>query len=439
METGRVDVPDLPDDDASAETKDQVLIALLVDIEKEVSELEGRLDSEPREVLKQAWVLHTIVEANPARWLQNFAKRRERNGLISRLESLRDQSSNALEEDEGKQVWEDLPYTRHTLGLLFDKIKATGEVKRLILSPLGKLQFAKIKYQRDSPEDLARVCQDIGQIVRDTSGLDDETKAWGAQNREALLLSKPPTSTPPGRVSSATPGLALLLIGLLGLGGGGALLGKAIPALVDKVPPAGVFGALGVGALLFIIGAVLLNKVRKQKAQVPKDFANLSVRFRERLYLVCALRNLYRSSSRLTVTNEAFRSYLNDNGGKGRWRRVKFEGRDLTELFVEEEWDPRGTVETWLNDKVTKVFRLESTSLSPPEDQDEDTWEVVLKAYLLESIDQGGSDAESGKLLAAVGDLLFTKRGEDVNAERDRVFEEVREAWNTAQREGHSL
>ena len=84
---------------------------------------------------------------------------------------------------------------------------------------------------------------------------------------------------------------------------------------------------------------------------------------------------------------------------------------------------------------MTRVFRLDSTTLMAPEDLDEDTWEVVLKAYLLESVD-GQSDAESGKKLATVGELLFTKRGEDVHAERDRVFHEVRTAWDAAQREG---
>ncbi|RMG14786.1 MAG: hypothetical protein D6731_09750 [Planctomycetota bacterium] len=431
METGRVEIDGLPAEDASSEEKNAASVKLLEDVAAELEDLERRVDEEPREVLKQVWVLHTVLEAHPARWLQNFAKRRDRNALMGRLEALKGRCFEALPGDEGQQVWEDLPYIRQALGLLFAKLKATGEVQRMILTPLGNLQHAKIRYQRDSPEDLGRVCQEIRDTIRATSGIDEEVRAWGGVNREALLLGQPPRELPRDRVGSAGVGVVALLLGLAGLGAGGAALAGALP-----IPQAGAAGALVVGVLGTCFGAYVLRAVAKQKAKLPEEFAELSARLRERLYLVCALRFLDELYSRFSVANEAFLSFLKEHGGNVRWKRVKKDARDLTQLFATEtDWHPKETVETWLKNKVTKVFRLDSTTLAAPDDVDPEAWEAILKAYVLESVDTG-DDVDAGQQLAAVGDLLFTRRGEDVAAERRRVFAQIQQSWEKAQQEG---
>jgi hypothetical protein len=433
METGRVEVPGLPSDDADADTKNDLCVQLIADTEKDVEALEELVATDARGALKRAWVLKTVIDEHPNRWLKDFGQRRVRNGLMTRLEKIKERAFDELPDEIGKQIWEDLPYTRDLLGLLFDKLKAIGEVKRLILTPLGNLKFAQIKYQRDSPEDLARVCRDISDQIRAGSDIDEDVKRWGGANRDALVRGTPPASIPEDMVASATPGLALLGLGLAGIGLGGAILAGQIPAL----PQVAAFGAIGVGAVFDLVGMLLFTKARKQKAAAPVAFAKLSEKYRERLYLVCALRNLYAASSRFTVTNSAFEDSLRKTGGKARWKRVKFEGRDLTELFATEEWHERGTVEHWLSEKVTKVFRLESTTLASPEDLDDETWGVILKAYLLEGVENPDGGSESR--LASVGHLLFNKRGEDVTAERARIFGEVNEAWATAEREGVRL
>jgi hypothetical protein len=432
METGRVGVADLPGDEASSEAKDAFAGALIAEVEQDLAEVEKRLEENPRQALLDIWVLHTTLEGCPARWLQNFAKRRERNDLMTRIGGAREQASDLLEEGVGKSVWEDLPYIRDALGLLFDKLRASGEVQRMILTPLGSLNHAEIRYQREGPEDLARVCQELTDHMRKTLSLDDEVAKWGNGNRHALLHAQPPAEIPEGMVGGTGGAMGALVAGLALLGAGGASLAGAIP-----VPAAGGIGMLVLGLGLAGVGGTLFSKVGKQRAQVPQDFASLSDRFRERLYVVCSLRNLFQASSRYQRADDAFTSFIKENGGKARWKRVKSEARDLTEVFATETWN-KGTVEGWLKDKVTKVFRLDSTTLSAPGDIDDDTWDVIFQAYLLESVDDGG-DQQEGKLLAAVGDLLFTKRGEDVQAERERVFAQVRAAWDKAVADGHQL
>src|SRR5690606_21493069 len=108
---------------------------------------------------------------------------------------------------------------------------------------------------------------------------------------------------------------------------------------------------------------------------------------------ICTLRVLYRVSSRYTVAADAYDSAIKDYGGNQKWKSLKFDGRDLTEVFAGETWDPRGSVEHWLAEKVKQNFRLDSMTLAAPEDLDPEAWDVILKAYLLESEEFGAASA----------------------------------------------
>ena len=431
LDTGRVEIPNLPGDDASADEKNDRTIALLGEINAECDRLEEQVEAEPREALKQAWVLHTVLEAHPKNWVKDFGSRREVPATVARIEGVRARAAGALGE-EAAAVWADLPFIHRTLPLLWAKQRASDEIKRLILTPLGKLKVAKIDYQRESADDLARVCQELENEARKTVDLDDEVKPWGAENRDALLLGRPPVVIPKELVGGSGGALAMLALGLALIGAAGAAHAQVLGATVAGLPASQLALGLGAAGLLpAIIGVVMLARLGARKAAAPAAFADLSDRFRERLYLICALRTLYLYVSRYNVTVDALKRHFKEHGGKQRWKKVKFEQRDLTEVFVEDRWDERGTIELWLSEKVNERFRLESSTLAAPEDLDPEAWDIILRAYLLESVDR--AEPSDGTLLAVVSELLFTRRGEDAASERERVFAQVRAAWQRAE------
>lgn len=425
LETGACDVP-VPPESASVDEKDEKTLALTGEIGAELDELEEQAEADARAALVQAWVLNEWLEAYPKSWIKDFAKRRERNGLATRLKELKQRCEEALGEP-GKSVWPDLDFLKKGLPLLFEKQRASGEVMRLILSPLGKLENHEILYQRTAADDLQRVCQDLQQIIRQTEPLDAKALSWGEANFAALLKGDPPAVIPASLKPPMGAAFGLLGGGALALAGGVAVLAGVAPG----VPAAAGIGAAVVGAVLGAVGALKFKGAAATKAALPGRFADLSSKYRERLYIMCTLRVLYRKSSRYTVCADAFDQAVKEYGGKQQWKRLKFEGRDLTEVFATETWDQRGSVEHWVSEKVKERYRLDSTTLTAPEKIDEEAWDVIHKAYLLESGDYGDEHAD-GKLLGAVSDLLFVRRGENTKDERVRVFAQVQKAWENA-------
>jgi hypothetical protein len=423
--TGIVRVEGAPAADADDETKSAATNALIDEIGPQLEALSKSVASEPRQALLEAYRHKMALEAHPRSWISDRSRRRLINESEQKIEKIRDAAFANLEQDEGKQIWEDLPYVLDTLQLIHAKQRTEDEVKRLILTPLGKLEFSKIDYKRQSADDLSRVCQEVTDALRATTDLDDQMLAWGPGNRAAILHQRPLAVIPPGRVPGKGGPAGALLVGVGLLAGGGAALAGLIPG---APPMAGLGGLIGLGPLAF--GGLKLKAASAASAALPGEFADLSARFRERLYLVCALRTLNGFLSKLTRSVEAFRSHLQANGGRARWKRVKFEGRDLTELFATETWEERGTIESWLNEKVQEQFRLDSTKMSALDDLDEEDWGILLQAFELDALDLESST--EGRLLDSVSHLLFTKRGEDTAAERADVFARVRKAWETS-------
>lgn len=427
VQTGRISVPDVPGDGATDEQKSERTLAVVAELKAELPELQALVESAPREAIIRLWVLRAHLDAHPVRWIRNYAQRKEWNDLGKAIDDLREAAGAKLEEGKAKQMWEDLAYGRETLQLLWAKLRAQGEVLRLILSPLGKLQFAKIRYQREGADDLARVCREIEEVLRQSVDLDAQVVRWGEENLHALLAGQPPAAPPAGMVPSMGPGAGLLGVGL-------ALLGVGAVGLTQGAPVPGA-AALAAGLIADGAGGVLLAGALKRRAALPGQFQDLGARFRERLYLTCCLRGLYQLTSRFTRASNALDSYQKENGGAPRWKRVKLDERDLTQVFAAgtEAWHPKETIESWLNDQVTKTFRLDSQSLTAQGDIDAEAWEALARAYQLASEERGAQ--ADGKLLDVVADLLFIHRGENVQAERKRVFAEVRHAWEQADRE----
>lgn len=425
VQRGRIEVPEVPGESATEEQRSERTLALVKELGAELPEIEKLIETAPREAIVRLWVLRTYLDAHPVRWIRNYAQRKEWNDLAKRLDELRDQAGAALgDEAKAKQMWEDLPYARDTLQLLWGKLRAQGEVLRLILSPLGKLEFAKIRYQREGPEDLSRVCREIEESLAGGSDMDGQVIAWGEPNLAALLAAAPPTQLPPALTPKTGTGVGLLVVGVLLLGGGGALVGTNVAAGV---------GLLVVGLVVAGLGGANLAGALKRKGALPAEFVQLGSRFRERLYLTCCLRGLYQLTSRFTRASDALDSYQKEHGGAPRWKRVKLEEKDLTQVFASgtEAWHPKETIESWLSSEVTKAFRLDSQSLAAQADLDPEAWEMIYRAYQLASDDQG----VGSKYLDVVADLLFIKRGEDTAAERKRVFAELRAAVQAADRE----
>lgn len=421
LATGRVRVEGVPAEDASDEQKNDRTLAVVEEIRAELPEVEKLVEESQREAILRLWVLKTHLEAHPVRWIRNYALRAKWNEVNKQIDGLYQRAAAELPDDVGKQMWEDLPYAREALGLLFDKLRAQGEVQRLILSPLGKLAFAKIKYQREGPEDLTRVAREIEEVVRASAKVDDDVRVWGDQNIPSLLSDEPPRALPASLAPAPTPGFATAGVGAL-VAGAGVVLQSPLN-----------FAAFGAGALVLAGGVALAAKALKRRGELPGEFKDLGARYRERLYLVCCLRGLYQMTSRLTRATDAFDRFVKENGGVNRWKRVKTEEKEVTKVFAEgsEGWHPKETIETWLSDQVTKTYRLDSQSLAAPADIDAEAWDAIARAYKLSSDELGGD----GKLLDVVADLLFIRRGENIEAERRRVFGEIHAAWDKALRD----
>ena len=425
VQRGRIEVPEVPGESATDEQKSERTLALVGELKAELPEIEKLIETAPREAIVRLWVLRSYLDAHPVRWIRNYAQRKEWNDLAKQLEELRDQAGAKLgDEAKAKQMWDDLPFARDTLQLLWGKLRAQGEVLRLILSPLGKLEFAKIRYQREGPEDLSRVCREIEESLAGGADMDAQVTAWGEPNLAALLAAAPPTQLPPELTPRTGPAVGMLAGGVLLLAGGGVLLGTNLGAGI---------GLMAVGLVVAGLGGANLAGALKRKGALPGEFVQLGSRFRERLYLTCCLRGLYQLTSRFTRASDALDSYQKEHGGAPRWKRVKLEEKDLTQVFATgtEAWHPKETIESWLNEQVTKAFRLDSQSLAAQADIDPEAWEMIYRAYQLASDDQG----VGGKHLDVVADLLFIKRGENTEAERKRVFAELRAAAQAADRE----
>lgn len=421
--TGRVKVAGLPADDADDATKAAAVKTLLEEMGPQLDALEGKVTSEPRASLLEAWQHLKALESHPRNWAER-SLRRTMGEYDQRIEKIRDNAIEAIGNAEGKQIWEDLPYVLETLELLHAKQRTEDEVQRLILTPLGKLEHFKIDYQRNSADDLQRVCAEVTTALRESVDLDDEMLAWGPDNRAAILHQRPLVKIPEDMLPKTGGAMGAIAVGVLLVGGLGAL-----PFVAGLTPAAAAAALIGLGPIAF--GAMQLKAAGEVKAALPGRFTELSAKFRERLFLVCALRTLDGFRSKLTIAVEALRTHLQNNGGQQRWKHVKFEGRDLTELFAHETWDPRGTIELWLNEKVQEQFRLDSTRMSNMDELNEEDWGILLQAFELDALDLNSST--EGRLLDSVSHLLFTKRGEDADAERKEVFARVRSAWEASE------
>ncbi|MEZ6186795.1 MAG: hypothetical protein R3F62_17520 [Planctomycetota bacterium] len=423
------------DDQAPAEGEDEArndsTLKIVGEVGQELDALAEQKDLDPELLLRQLWVLNEYLEAFPLRWIRNYGERKGWSSAAAKIKDLRKLGEDGYGE-ERLPVWETLDYLKQVLPLLFTRFKVRGEVLRLVLTPLGKLKHHEIRYQRDDADDLQRLCEDVSLEIRRSGDLDAQVEAWGTANYPALLQANPkPLALPDTRLPSRGPALGAFLGGLALLGLGAAfLLGKV------EVPQAFVLGV--VLALLGVVAAAFgLTRLKAHAAAsgaLPAEFADLASRFRERLYLICSLRLLNKMASRYTRANEGFQGFLRKNGGKQHWKRVKFEGRVLTQTFVpnSDEWHDKETIEHWLSEQVQKTYRLETVILTSPDELDDESWEVILRAYLLESLDDDGS--HEAELLDTVADLVFTRRGDDDKAEREAVFRRVYAAWEDRQR-----
>ncbi len=134
VQRGRIEVPEVPGESATDEQKSERTLALVGELKAELPEIEKLIESAPREAVVRLWVLRSYLDAHPVRWIRNYAQRKEWNDLAKRLDELRDQGGAALgDEAKAKRMWEDLPFVRDTLQLLWGKLRAQGEVLRLML------------------------------------------------------------------------------------------------------------------------------------------------------------------------------------------------------------------------------------------------------------------------------------------------------------------
>ncbi|HBP18099.1 MAG TPA: hypothetical protein DEA08_09945, partial [Planctomycetes bacterium] len=304
LRSGKIE-PELPAEGA----RDATTLAVMDEINAELPELEAKVGLEPRPVLLRAYVLKEVLEAHPRNWINDRSKRREWNETEERVGKLKAAAIEAMPEGEGDWVWGELPYVRETLTLLHNKQKAENEVNHLILTPLGNLEHAEINYKRMGADDLARVCQEVSEVLRRTAELDDEVLSWGPKNRGALLHGRELVEIPAGMLPTTGAAYGGFAAGVVLIAIGGALLAGVVPG-VPKA--AGLVGLIGLGPIAWGVGQ--LKQAGARRAAIPEEFSELSGKFRERLYLICALRELQVFRSRYSKAFEAFRTHLTREG-----------------------------------------------------------------------------------------------------------------------------
>ena len=106
------------------------------------------------------------LESFPAKWIRNYAQRHEWNGVNKRIDDAKITAFRELDDGLGQAIWDDLDYISEVLPRLWARFKVRGDVMRLILTPLGKLEHNEIRYQRDDADDLPRVCTEIRECIR---------------------------------------------------------------------------------------------------------------------------------------------------------------------------------------------------------------------------------------------------------------------------------
>ncbi len=116
-------------------------------------------------------------------------------------------------------------------------------------------------------------------------------------------------------------------------------------------------------------------------------FKELSVQYRQRVYMSAALRVLRKKATLVEKAEDAFRKFTGGDQA-ARWKRVCLEGPDVVRTFF--DWDQKRPLKDEVSRAVAEAIGPKGR-LRPFDEMAADGWEVLLKAFLLDVF--AGDDA----------------------------------------------
>lgn len=410
--------------DTTPQARNARALKALEEIQAKLKELKPLAASAPRDAAKMVYAIETIIEKHPSSDLTSFEQKRNYKAAEDALKNAKNEASAAL--DKPDQLFADLAFTRKAVELLHTAQLRRREVANLKLDELTKIPDLGFNpKEAEDPTDpsamIRTACEAIERRLAATASIDGEVDGWGKSYLEPLAAGEAPREFP-SHITGATKTPLAILGGGLALAGAGA--GVALGAHQQTIG-AGVGGA---GAVVFLVGLVLFMKASAIKRSAPANFAALSQKFRDRLYLVCVLRSLRGILSSQSKAEEALRTHTTGTENAARWKRIKTQERDLVKA-VAGDWDDTRSVDDEMNKRIASTGSLAEESFRSQRELARDDWDGLAKAYQAERREDAESSDETR--LAVLAEVVLSSAGQrpDALANRKRVINDARNAF----------
>ncbi len=409
--------------DTTPQAKNARALKALEEIQAKLPDIKEKAKSAPRDAAKLIFAVEGIIQAHPSSDLSSFGEKRNYKAAEDVLKNAKTDASAGLEKAD--QLFSDLAFTKKAIELLHAQTLRRREVASFELGELTKVpELGFDPKENQDPTDPAAVlraaCEAIDRRLAATASVDAEVDAWGRTYLEPLAAGESPREFPSHITGATKMPLAVLGGGLVvALAGAGLALGAGQHAAGG--------GVGGLGGVVLLAGIVLFMKASSVKRSAPANFAALSQRFRDRLYLVCVLRSLRGILSNLSKAEEAFRTAT---GGENaaRWKRIKTQERDLV-TAVTGDWDEGRTVDEEMQKRIQATFANVTESFRPGRELGKEDWDGLAKAYQAERREDAESSDETR--LAVLAECVLSSAGqkpESVTA-RKRAISEARNAF----------
>ncbi len=383
------------DPSADARTRQARGVAGIEDVKTVVMDAETALLTKPREAFRLLWVAEQTLELYPAADFTSFESRRWRNDVLNSIQDLRKRAGTGLAATEAKQLLEDLVFARRALELFAVVARVRHDAVSFDLSEFVQIPKSD---RREVGDDLKELCAEVERQLAASVVLEKEVAAWGPENVVALARDLEPAAIPPGllpergRRTGAVLGVVIAVLGL-------ALSGVTLsPFLATLLPLEAKLGGLALSAVVAVAGGLVAHRSAKRaralderRSTLPGElrarFKELSVQYRQRVYMSASLRVLRKKATLVEKAEDAFRKFTGGDQA-ARWKRVCLEGPDVVRTFF--DWDQKRPLKDEVSRAVAEAIGPKGR-LRPFDEMAADGWEVLLKAFLLDVF--AGDDA----------------------------------------------
>ncbi|HZV02334.1 MAG TPA: hypothetical protein VFF73_36840 [Planctomycetota bacterium] len=389
----------------------------------------------PREGLRLAWVAQEELDLLPVADFETYDAKRSRNDIATAIAAVRSRAASALGEEKAQELLDDLAFARRAFELFGDVARRRHEAVTFDLSEFVELPPSD---RREVGEALRELCGEVEKSLAQSRKLEEDVASWGPENVHALAANEDPTAMPPGKIppleGSKRFFLGVVLV-VLGLALAVLVFTPVAPALAPLIAktglpvwlPGGLAGvALAVmGVFTARAGVRRVRETERARQEAPaialKSFHELSVAYRQRVYMSAALRVLRQKATLVEKTEDAFRAYTTGKAAP-RWKRLcGDQARDVVATFF--DWDAnRYPLKDAVSVAVAQALGPKGR-LRPFDEMATDGWDVLLKAFLLDIF--AGDDA---RFFDGLAPLIAEGGLEDSELERRAL--QVVEEWN---------